>query len=238
MDYLKSLATTFTQESAVNDLTPTMVADIYMTSKINSIRLARMRNYIIPDDELELLSVYETETRSTSVEFFINAYIQNELLNVLDLSQSYNRTDDKYPATLDVFFYLEGVQISSDISTRANNGGELIIVTNKDLTNASIVSIMRSLAQTPTYINIKTLGLWPFNNAFEPESVLVTDKSEIAHLVSQRSIESPIFLPRIQSSSLACIYLGAKPGNVIIQTNINVDKGAAVSKHLKLLLVV
>ncbi len=245
MDYLQSFAQTGEGGHISAGPRPIMIADTYLMAKINTIRLASLRGYKIPDHEAELVRLYTEEDREQALDYFIDQYIVNQLLNVMSLSQEYELDTDRVrqisigsdhfpPTYLHIIFYMENS--TWDSAPDFTDSG--IIVVSNVLNNASAVTLTKFLHKHPyKFINIRSLDVYPFGNALMPQCELVADPNEVQALASQRDAQTPFFMSRIHHTDPAAMYLGAEVGHAIIQTIVNVDRGAVVSHHLKICFV-
>lgn len=233
MDYLSSLATTNqNQEGKVDNLTPTLILDIFATAKMNSIRLAKVRDYIISEPEEELLESFLLDDRETFSNMFLDYYKKNNTyINLNNLSTIYEHDPNaeiKRKNHLSVIFYVSGA-IDASLFDKA---GDLLVISDKELISNAKSALNKAVPGGYQYANTKSIGVYPFSNPLCPQYKLITDKDVIRALAASRGTEVYL-LPRILIEDPVVMYLGAKVNNLLVETFIKADKGALVTRAVE-----
>lgn len=185
-------------EATVSDLTPTMIADNYMYSKINSVRMAQLRGYEVPEEEAELIRQLTSVSRAEAHRIFIEYYTEEGYLTLPSLSVLYSLSGEEgrvmgpQRSHLTFIFYAsDGVDLSS---VSIEDDTEVVIVGLSTLPARLLMDLQDGLSK---YKNTKLVSrltsvmtLWPIDHPHVPRYTLYKKGADVDHVASSRGVPS------------------------------------------------
>lgn len=221
-------------ETRVNSLTPTMIADVYMDSKVNSVRMAQLRGYEVSEEEDALVGLLLTLSRSEAHRLFIEHFTENNYLSLSSLNGLYRLREDREDTVdikgpqrriLAVNFYSSDGPVPANI--KFENDMELVIV---GLTGISptIEQAIRNRANeynntTVSIWRVDELSLWPIENPYVAPFLVFKRGVGVEDLPSQRGAASYKEISDIRPDDVIGRLYGVEPGDVVIEKRLIFD---------------
>lgn len=218
-------------ENVVDSLTPTMIADTYMDSKINSIRIAILRGYNVSDEERGFVDILLEADRADAHALFIEWYAKEGYLTLSNLNARYTFSGKnglvvgEQRRNLFFYFYPTDGPIPADVVIEDDS--ELITVGLNPIVPAIeqlIVAKMEKKTNTKFSKRVTSeMALWPIDNAFVPKYKLHKKASGVEHVAQQRGTESLETLSIFNKDEIISKIYGAEKGDIMIATRLVFD---------------
>lgn len=226
-------------ETRVNSLTPTMIADVYMESKINSVKMARLRGYEVPEEEDVLVDLLLAVSRMEAHQLFIEHFTENNYLSLGSLNGLYRLKDGeegdiKGPQrrTLAVNFYSSDGPVPANI--KFENDMELVIVGLTGISPTIEQAIKnRASDYTNTIVSVwrvDELSLWPIDNPFVAPFLVFKQGWSVEKLPTQRGASSLQEINDVKRDDVVARLYGVEVGDVVIEKRLIFDTASMATK--------
>jgi hypothetical protein len=237
-------------EIQVDSLTPTQIADAYMNSKINSVRIALLRGYNVPEEERELVENLRLLPRTQALSAFINHYIEGRYFPLSNLNASYQLGEDRenvvglQPQVLIFHFYTTDGPDEREIAYVPES--EMVFIGHGNLNNTiytRIVTHARNAGIKVSRFVTEQLTTWPLDNPYAP-SARVYKRVEggkyqgLGDILADRGISSPDQLNYIELTDPVARLYGMDEGDLMVETRLAVDMAAIAKRIVEIRLAV
>lgn len=241
MDILRSLAPPAPEvrrETVVNNLTPTLIADNYMESKINSVRMAQLRGYEVPASELDLIEAIAASSRDEQHRLFKEYYTEDDYLPLPSLSSSYplSATGGKVKGPQRshlafIFYASDGVDING---IDLEDDTEVVIIGLYPVpfkATEELLDVLRPRRSVLIQRLTSDMSLWPLSNPLVSDMVLHKQGFGLGDLAAQRGVPDLTHLPKMKMSDIVAVCFGAEPGDIMMETRISSDATSLVARN-------
>lgn len=263
MDLLSSLSPVQASReytSSVTELSPTVIADTYMDSKMNSIRIALLRGYTVPQEELDLLEQISRSNRQEAHRIFLSHYQVGEaFFPIGDLSSIYTIGEENVvigpgrPQYLAFLFYAKAPDAPTMLNSIINPGyhpTEYIAIGKDPLAGPEHNSLIKEVnkrydaslgknkshpdAKPPKFSFLITnqLSRWILDNPFIPKMKLYKQGFGLESLSKQRGIVTDNQLAEMYIDDVLAPILGTEIGDILEEVRFNVDSSAIASRDV------
>lgn len=262
MDLLNALSSAPVRKeyaSSVTELSPTMIADTYMDSKMNSIRIALLRGYVVPQEELDLLKTLSESSRRDAHRLFLSHYqVGEDFFPIGDLSAIYSVGEENVvvgpgrSSHLAFLFYAkapDAVTMLNSITNPGYHSTEYIAIGKDSLSasehNALIKEAVKRYdtavgkkahpdAIPPKFYFLVTnqLSRWILDNPYVPKMRLFKQGVGLENLAKQRGLESTNQLSELYTDDVLIPLLGAERGDILEEIRYNIDSSAIASRDV------
>lgn len=221
-----------TVERAIDNLTPTQIAEGYMRSKINSIRIAQLRGYEVSDEELELVANLLSASRSEATKQFIKKYTgRDQFLPLANLNATYElgmggSVTGAQRRTLAFYFFTSDGPDEREIDFSEDT--ELILIGHSAVTALLRTKIKTQIeavgGRLSTFLTSELI-MWPLDNPYVPQCH-VYKRGSLQNVAEERGIKSVDDLARIDTNDIVARLFGMEVDDILIETRLAVDMAA------------
>lgn len=228
------------REAKVDTLTPTQIADAYMSSKVNSVRIALVRGYAVPEEERDLIESLITLPRSEAHRAFISYYSRGEYLPLNALNSTYEYSEEvdvigTQPAYLSFVFYTSDGPDVEDLEIYDDS--ELVIVGLTDITQSGLLATMKALSDIKVRLVPRLamdMALWPLLNPFVPKMKVYKKIADVDRFTRERGASSASEIMEILTNSVVALVYGMEVGDVMVEDGLLLDSSSLVKRRVTL----
>jgi hypothetical protein len=227
------------KEIRVDSLTPTQIADAYMNSKINSVRMALLRGYSVPEEEEELIQSLRRAKRAEAHAIFIRYYSRADYLALNALNSTYNLLGGPnivgtQPSKLSFLFYSSEGPHDEDLVY--DEGGEMILIGLTPVQQGALTRIQADASESNVKVVTRTaedMSTWALDNPYAPIKVVVHKQGEgIENVPTNRGTDAPDKLDLILTNERIAKIYGVDVGDVWIETRLSIDPSAIARRSV------